>query len=143
MSSITRRTSIGLWIAQGALAALFLFAGGFKLAASTAALAQMTPFSPWFIKFIGLCEVTGALGLILPGIFRTRTELTPLAATGLGIIMLGAVTTTVLSMGLAPAIFPFVVGILTVTIARGRSPRAQHIRVAPRFPAHVQAAGGR
>jgi hypothetical protein len=140
MSSTSRKANVGLWIAQGLLAALFLFAGGFKLATPTATLAQMTPFSPLFIKFIGACEVAGALGLILPGIFRVRTDLTPLAAAGLSLIMIGAVTTTVASMGLAPAIFPFIVGILTITIARSRRQRATHRGAA--FTARIQAAGG-
>ena len=50
-----------------------------------------TQFPALFIKFIGLVEVLGGLGLILPGIFRRRPELTPLAAAGLVIVMIGAV----------------------------------------------------
>ena len=36
-----------------------------------------------FIKFIGLCEILGALGLVLPGLLKIRRQLTPLAALGL------------------------------------------------------------
>ncbi len=143
MSTITRKGNIGLWIAQAILAALFVFGGGYKLAAAPATLAQMTPFSPLFLKFTGACEVAGGLGLVLPGIFRIRTGLTPLAAAGLTIIMIGAVITTVLTVGVAPAILPFVIGILTITIARGRWQRVQQFRGATMRPAPLQTAGGR
>src|SRR5262245_8203771 len=84
-----------LWTAQIVLALLFLFAGGRKLALPAAELAKNGPFSAAFIKFIGVCEVAGALGLVLPGIVGIRRELTPLAATGLVIIMIGAVVSTI------------------------------------------------
>jgi hypothetical protein len=143
MSLTTRNANVGLWIAQGTLAAIFLFAGGYKLATPLHSLAQMTPFPPLFIKFIGACEVAGALGLILPGIFHTHTSLTPLAASGLTIIMIGAVITTVMTMGLKLAIFPLIVGFLAITIARGRSSRAQQRREARGFTVPIPHAGGR
>src|SRR5258708_35047769 len=86
------------------------------------------------LKFIGLCEVTGAFGLVLPGIFRVRADLTPLAAAGLVIIMTGATIITVLTQGVGPAAMPFVVGILAATVARGRWQTAPEHTVA-RTPA--------
>src|SRR5262245_5162404 len=70
----TRRLAprIALWTLQGVLAALFLFAGGFKLVAPMAELARVSPLPAAFLKFIGVCEVLGALGLVLPGLFRVR-----------------------------------------------------------------------
>src|SRR5436309_3995304 len=67
-SSRERIMSVTLWIIQGALALLFLFTGGFKLLVPTdVLLAQMAlPLPIWFIRFIGVIEVAGALGLILP-----------------------------------------------------------------------------
>ena len=65
-----------------------------------------------FIKFIGLVEVLGGLGLILPGVFHKRQELTPLAAAGLVIVMIGAVVITIMGDGVAIAMYPFVVGLL-------------------------------
>ena len=62
----------------------------------------------------------GALGLVLPGLFRIRTALTALAASGLVIIMIGAVTLTAIAMGIAPALFPFVVGVAASAVAYGR-----------------------
>ena len=116
----TRKTRAALWLLQGMLAALFLFAGGFKLAMPLAALAKVSPLPASFLKFIGLCEVCGALGLILPGALRVREDLTPLAAAGLAVIMLGAVVTTVATQGIAPAVPPLVVGILAAIVAFGR-----------------------
>ena len=120
MPVTTKRTQVVLWILQGLLAALFLFAGGFKLAMPLATLAKLTPLPAPFIKFIGCAEVLGAFGLVLPGLLRIRTELTPLAAAGLVIIMAGATTVTIATQGVAPAVLPLVVGILATIVARGR-----------------------
>lgn len=119
----TRLSRPALWVIQGILAALFLFAGGFKLAMPLSQLARVSPLSPVFLKFIGACEVLGALGLILPGLLRVRPGLTPLAAAGLAIIMLGAVTVTIVTQGVAPAAFPLAVGVLAAIVAAGRRPQ--------------------
>src|SRR5919199_1496168 len=107
------KTTCALWTIQGLLAMIFLFAGGMKLAMSTEELAAaMTlPLPILFVRFIGVCEVLGALGLVLPGIFRIRTDLTPLAAKGLVLLMIGAVTITLATMDASMAILPLVVGI--------------------------------
>ena len=120
MSISTKQRGAVLWVIQGLLAALFLFAGGFKLALPLAALAKVSPLPAPFLKFIGACEVTGALGLILPGLLRIRPALTPLAAAGLAIIMTGATVVTLATQGVAPAVLPFVVGILAAAVALGR-----------------------
>ena len=117
--------NIVLWIIQILLTLLFLFAGGTKLFMSEAALKQMTPPNSimlpiLLLRFIGLCEVLGALGLILPGITRIRRGLTPLAACGLLIIMIGAVVITVMGLGAAAAITPLVGGVLCAVVAYGR-----------------------
>jgi hypothetical protein len=72
------------------------------------------------VRFIGVVEVLGALGLVLPGLLRIRTGLTPLAAAGLVIIMIGAAALTFAADGLGPALMPLVVGILAAFIAYGR-----------------------
>lgn len=80
-----------LWILQVLLALLFIWAGGFKLVVPLSVLAQPQPgqvaLPGMFLKFIGLCELLGGFGLVLPGIFRTRQYLIPLAAAGLLIII--------------------------------------------------------
>jgi hypothetical protein len=115
-----RPSRIALWVVPALLAALFLFAGGFKLAAPTAQLAHVSPFSAGFLKFIGACEVLGALGLVLPGLFRVRLGLIPLAAAGLVVIMVGAVVVTAMTQNLAAAGFPLIVGALSALVVLGR-----------------------
>jgi hypothetical protein len=117
--------NIVLWIIQILLALLFLVAGVPKLIFSVEQLMQNAPpnairFPELFMKFIGVVEVLGALGLILPGIFRRRQELTPLAAIGLLILMIGAVVVTIMSGGVREAAVPFVVGLLCAFVAYGR-----------------------
>ena len=102
-----------LWILQVLLAALFVFAGGMKLVTPAAALEQQAHMSAVFLKFIGLAEFAGGLGLVLPGIFRIKQFLTPLAALGLVIIMIGA---TALTQQPVPA----VAGLLAAVVAAGR-----------------------
>ena len=117
--------NIILWIIQILLALLFLFAGGTKLVLSAETMASMA--SPnqvvlpmWFVRFIGVVEVLGALGLVLPGLLRRHQYLTPLAALGLTIIMIGAVVVTTMGDGFAMAITPLVVGLLCAFVAYGR-----------------------
>jgi uncharacterized membrane protein YphA (DoxX/SURF4 family) len=117
----TRKTSALLWTIQGLLALVFLSAGGMKLVTPIAALAQQAPMlPPLFLKFIGLCEVAGALGLILPGLVRVGRGLTSLAAAGLVIIMTGATVITVAGEQIGHAVVPCVVGLLAAFIAYKR-----------------------
>lgn len=116
--------NIVLWIIQVLLALLFLFAGGMKLVLPIDVLTSMGPpnqvqLPGLLIRCIGVCEVLGALGLILPGLFRVKTWLTHLAAAGLAIIMIGAVAVS-LKLGVGAAVFPFGVGLLLAFVAYGR-----------------------
>jgi hypothetical protein len=65
-------------------------------------------------------EVLGAIGLIVPGLLRIVPVLTPVAAVGLVIIMIGATVVTVIGGPAATAVVPFIVGVLAATIAYGR-----------------------
>ena len=109
-----------LWTVQVLLAALFLFAGGFKLVAPIAEMTKQMPMPGWFLRFIGTCEVLGALGLILPSALRIRPRLTSLAACGLVVIMVGATAITYRTMGGAMTLFPAITGVLAGFIAYGR-----------------------
>src|SRR3954470_10167012 len=96
-----------LWTAQVLLALVFLFTGGMKLMLPDEALTEQIPLLPTlFVRFIAVCEGLGAFGLILPGLFRMHTELTPLAAAGLTVIMVGATIITFATMGAVMAIVP-------------------------------------
>jgi uncharacterized membrane protein YphA (DoxX/SURF4 family) len=109
-----------LWIVQGLLAALFLFAGGMKLVLPIEQLTGQIPLPGWFVRFIAVAEVLGALGLIFPGLLRIRPGLTPLAAAGLVIIMIGATVISLASGPVVMALIPLVVGLLAAFVAYGR-----------------------
>jgi len=109
-----------LWIVQGLLALLFLFAGGMKRVLPLEELTGPIPLPGLFMQFIGVAEVLGAIGLILPGLLRMRPGLTPLAAAGLVIIMIGATGLTLAGGEVALALIPLVVGLLLVFVAYAR-----------------------
>ena len=118
--------NVALWIVQGLLAALFLFAGGAKLVMSLDQMAGPVALPEWFLRFIGVAEVLGALGLILPGLLRIRPGLTPLAAAGLVIIMIGATVLTLVGGMVAVALMNAVVALLAAFVAYGRWRLAPH-----------------
>jgi uncharacterized membrane protein YphA (DoxX/SURF4 family) len=120
------RTS-ALWSLQVLLALLFLFAGSMKLLTPIEVMrAQMSlPLPDWFVYFTGIAECAGALGLILPGLLRIKRGLTPLAACGLVLIMVGATVLTIMTGAVLPALFPALVGLLCALIASARRSWAQ------------------
>ena len=113
--------NVALWIIQGLLAALFVFSGGMKLVLPIEKMQDPVALPGLFLRFIGVCELLGGIGLILPSLLRIRPGLTPLAAAGLIVIMIGAVVISVIYMGVASALIPLVVGILAAFVAYGRS----------------------
>ena len=107
----TKNRNRALWTAQILVALLFVFAGTTKFLMPADKLQQGPVVFPLaFMYFIGVCEVLGGLGLVLPGLTRIRTSLTPLAAAGLTIIMIGATTVSIIGGGGAGGTFPAVVG---------------------------------
>ncbi len=118
--------NIVFWIIQGLLALIFLFAGGIKLVLPVQALTAQIPLPGLFMRFVAVAEVPGALGLILPGLLRIRPGLTPLAASGLVMVMVGATAVTLASGAIAPALVPLVVGLLAAFVAYGRWRLAPH-----------------
>ena len=118
--------NVALWIVQGLLAALFLFAGGAKLVMSLDQMAGPVALPEWFLRFIGVAEVLAALGLILPGLLRIRPGLTPLAAAGLVIIMIGATVIGLVGGMVVVALMNVVVALLAAFVAYGRWRLAPH-----------------
>ena len=127
-TSSNRRTNIRLWVTQGALAALFLFAGAGKFAMSPEQLTEGSPFAAWFLYFIGGAEVLGAIGLILPWALRIKAGLTPLAAAGLTIIMAGAAVTTAVEAAPVLTGINLVIAAVLVSIITGRRDYAGRTR---------------
>ena len=118
-----RTMTYALWVVQGLLALIFLFTGGIKLVLPIEVLTEQVPLPGWFVRFLGVAEVLGAIGLILPGLLRIRPGLTPLAAAGLVIIMIGATVLTLAGVvpgGVASALIPLVLGLLSAFVAYGR-----------------------
>lgn len=116
----SRKLHYGLWIIQVVLALIFLFAGSMKLIVPIEQMKGPVQLPGLFLRFIGVCEVLGGIGLVLPGLLRIRPGLTPLAAAGLVIIMIGATVTTIMGGQAAIAILPFAVGVLLAVVAWGR-----------------------
>jgi len=116
----SQKTTVLLWIIQGLLALVFMFAGVMKFIMPIEEMTKQVRLPGLFLRFIGLAEVLGAIGLILPGLLRIRPGLTPLAAAGLAIITVGATVVTLMIGGGATALFPLVVALLSAFVAYSR-----------------------
>jgi uncharacterized membrane protein YphA (DoxX/SURF4 family) len=114
--------NIILWILQILLALLFLFAGVTKFLFSVEEMNAQAPvvMPGLFLHFIGVCEVLGGIGLILPSLLRIKPQLTSLAALGLAIITAGATVTALMGPMKVGAAFPLVVCLLCLFVAYGR-----------------------
>jgi hypothetical protein len=123
----SRNLSIGLWTLQVLLAALFLMTGSMKAVMPADLLAAQTPLPIALVRFIGLCELAGAFGLVLPGLLRIAPRLTPLAAAGLVVLMLCATILTPILIAPDPImmLLPATVGVLAAYVGYAR------LRLAP------------
>jgi putative oxidoreductase len=113
---------IALWIAQGVLVAAFGMAGLIKLTQPFAELAKSmpAPMPEALVRFIGVCEIAGALGLILPAATRIKPVLTPWAAVGLGTVMVLAAIVNVSHGAVQTVPVNVVLGGLAAFVATGR-----------------------
>ena len=116
-----KRINIAIWTLQVLLACLFLFAGGAKLVLPIAEMTKQFPLPGLFLRFLGVVELAGAVGLILPSLLRIRPYLTPLAAGRLVIVMSGATAISMAGDKVTPEIPPFVVGCLAGLIIHART----------------------
>ena len=123
----SRTLSIGLWTLQVLLAVLFLMTGSMKAFMPADVLAAQTPLPIAVVRFIGLCELAGALGLLLPGLLRIAPGLTPLAAAGLVVLMVCATILTPILIAPDPVmmLLPTTVGVLAAAVGYAR------LRLAP------------
>ena len=116
--------NIALWIVQGVLAAAFIAAGLMKSTQPKAKLAEnmawVEDFSPNMVKLIGISEVLAGIGLILPWALDIAPVLTPLAATFLVVVMIGAAITHVRRNEIPMVAINGVLGALAAFVAIGR-----------------------
>src|SRR5574341_1886288 len=114
--------NIVLWIIQILLSLLFLFSGVMKFVMSVEEMNRQAPvvLPGLFLHFIGVCEILGGLGLVLPSLLRIKPGLTPLAALGLAIITTGATVITIVGGMAVMALLPFVTALLCLFVAYGR-----------------------
>jgi uncharacterized membrane protein len=110
-----------LWIVQGLLGLFFALASGApKLLLPPETLPMPIPLPGPFVRFIGVAEVLGGLGLVLPGLLRIRPGLTPLAAAGLVLVTIGATAYNLVAGQPESALFAVGVGLLCAFVAYGR-----------------------
>ena len=125
-----RKLSVLLWVVQVLLAMLFMFAGVMKFIIPVAEMTKQISMPGWFLHFIGGAEILGAIGLVLPGILRIRTGLTPLAAAALVVIMIGATAVNLKLAQRGAALTTVIVGLLLVFVAYNRLRMAPHTQLA-------------
>jgi len=116
--------NVALWIVQGLLTIAFLMAGGMKLFQPKEKLATnmawVEDFSQTTVRVIGLLEVLGAIGLILPLALKIWPILTGVAAVGLVLTMIGAAITHIRRGEMTLLAPPIVLGLLAAFVAVGR-----------------------
>jgi uncharacterized membrane protein YphA (DoxX/SURF4 family) len=127
----SRKLNVLLWVLQVLLAMLFMFAGVMKFVMPVEEMTKQIALPGWFLHFIGVAEILGAIGLVLPGILRIRTGLTPLAAAALAVIMIGATAVNLKIGQRGAAVTTMVVGLLLVFVAYNRRRMAPHTQLSP------------
>jgi uncharacterized membrane protein len=115
---------IALWVVQGLLAVAFLVAGAMKLSQPKEKLAKnmawVEDFSQGTVRIIGTLEVLGAIGVVLPALTGILPWLTPLAALGLVLAMIGAILTHLRRSEYSAIAPPVVLLVLAAFVAYGR-----------------------
>ena len=116
--------NIALWIVQVLLALAFAGAGLLKISQPIAKLAPnmawVTHFPAQAVRLIGGVELLGAIGLLVPALTGILPWLTPLAAAGLVVIMIGAVITHIQLHEVPKAVPSLILGLLALFVAYGR-----------------------
>lgn len=124
-----RKLNVLLWVLQILLAMLFTFSGVMKFIMPVEEMTKQIPLSGWFLHFIGVAEILGAIGLVLPGVLRIRAGLAPLAAVGLVVIMIGATAVNLKTGQRGAALTTVVVGLLLVFLAYNRWRMVPHAQL--------------
>jgi putative oxidoreductase len=117
-----------LWIAQVILGGMFIMAGMMK---STQPIIDLSKSVPWtanvpvsLVRFIGVSELLGGIGLILPSLLRIKPILTPIAAIGIFLIMVFALVYHVMNREMNVIGINVAFGLVAAFIAWGRLKKA-------------------
>ena len=120
----TKGLNILLWIAQISLCGMFLMAGTMKLITPDDEMMKNMPDASAgflkFIRFLGVCEVLGAVGMILPSLLKIKPMLTPIAAIGIAITMIVAVGMHISKGETSATITTAVLALLAIFVIWGR-----------------------
>lgn len=123
-----KRWNLILWALQGLLSLSFLAAGLMKTMQPIAELAKNLPWTTqvpeFLVRFIGLSEFLGGVGLLLPGLLRIKPVLVAVAGAGLATVMGLAVLFHLFRGEAAMAVPAIVLGLLSLLVAWGRTTRA-------------------
>ena len=126
--------NVGLWILQILLGLFMAVASGLpKLIVPVEQLPMPIPIPGPLLLFIGVAEIAGGLGLILPGLLRIRPGLTPLAAAGLGLVAIGGMAYQIAAGEPGNAVFALAIAVLCALVGYGRWQVVPH-RARPRRP---------
>lgn len=116
--------NVFLWIVAGLLAAMFLLAGAMKIATPKEKLLKTMKWAETWtetqLRALGTVEVLGAVGLVLPRALNIAPVLTPVAAVGCAVVMIGAVITHIRMKDYTGVAMPGMLLILAVIVAAGR-----------------------
>ncbi len=124
-----------LWVVQWLLGLFFVVASAMpKLLLPPEMLPMPIPVPRALMLFIGVAELAGGLGLILPGLFRIMPILTPLAGAGLALVCLGGAVYQLMAGEPGNAVFALVLGLICVFVGYARWQIVPH-RQRPARPA--------
>ena len=119
--------NVGLWVLQVLLGLFMAVASGVpKLIIPVEMLPMPIPIPGPLLTFIGVAEIAGGLGLILPGLLKIRPGLTPLAAAGLGLVAIGGMAYQVAAGETGNAVFALAIAVLCAIVGYGRWQVAPH-----------------
>ena len=124
----SKALNISLWVAQVLLAGMFIMSGFMKVSQPIEQLSQMLPWTKHvpeaLVRFIGISEVLGGIGLILPALLRIKPQLTIWAALGLALIMIFAAIFHIVRGEFSAIGMNVILILIAVFIAWGRSKKA-------------------
>jgi hypothetical protein len=119
--------NVGLWVLQILLGLFMAVASGLpKLIVPIEMLPMPIPIPGPLLAFIGVAEIAGGLGLILPGLLKIKPGLTPLAAAGLGLVAIGGMAYQIAAGEPGNAVFALAVVVLCALVGYGRWQVAPH-----------------